>query len=109
MTRGQHRRRMGMFRSFNSVIPTGADHRAGDDLSSGWTLCFWETRREDLFPSYDRKVRKAARRFCPSVVTDDNEAGSQRAKNERNFRRKWHRVLGRPSSSPPEIVASDQA
>src|SRR6266446_9368811 len=28
-----------MFRSSNSVIPTGTDHRGGDDLRSGGTLC----------------------------------------------------------------------
>lgn len=30
----------------NSVIPTGGDHRKGDDLWSGWTCCFAEALSE---------------------------------------------------------------
>jgi hypothetical protein len=52
----------------NSVIPTGADHREGDDLRSGGTLCFlWGRTRRDRLGIDDTKTARAAGRFFPTV------------------------------------------
>src|SRR5258708_40061019 len=60
-----------MFRSSNSVIPTGTDHRGGDDLRSGGTFVFnvcigWVEIESECTA---RKPERAAGRPCPGAET----------------------------------------
>ena len=66
-----------MFRSSNSVIPAGTDHRGGDDLRSGepalsvvegdlvLNVCIGSVEIESEWTA--RKRERAAGRLCPAV------------------------------------------
>jgi len=65
----------------NSVIPTGADHREGDDLRSGGTWCCNVTRAGWLMLSTFTRIG------CPALLGSLERAGPFDALDGRAFRR----------------------
>ncbi len=58
-----------MFRSFNSVIPTGTDHREGDDLRSGepaLSLSWRSSRNGRRENAKERREDFVQRQNCPT-------------------------------------------